>query len=76
MVAMVGRRRATDPGRYCKRCNGKTDCTPAIEVDHLGDPVPNFGKEFAVSMTRRQELPGDASFGNVLKLRCPRGGED
>jgi hypothetical protein len=58
-------------------CNGKRDCTYKVEVNHLGDPAPKWGKDFVASYScapdttiLRKELPAEAGFGGIVNLTC------
>jgi peptidoglycan/LPS O-acetylase OafA/YrhL len=64
-------------------CNGKAACAYAVDVNRLGDPAPDCGKDFVASYScapdapiLRKKLPGEAGLGSVLTLSCRDGGKE
>ena len=80
-LATYGGNCGVDGGNATSRvravCDGQSDCDFVVDVSKLGDVAPGCGKGFAVEFLctpdktpRTVELPGEAGFMSVARLRC------
>lgn len=60
-----------------KQCNGKSECTYAIDYHTIGDPAPGCGKTYEVKWrcgisrrTYQESIEAEAGLGSIVILNC------